>query len=764
MKHTKNILGTMLLTAMAVVATSCVDDSKLLFAVDKPASIAGREYLDEYDVLKSYVNSSANPDFKLGIALAANDYIEGGLVTRLTNANFHEMTAGNAMKYASVVRDNGTMNFETVDKFVTAAKAGGITIYGHTLAWHSQQNNKYLNGLIADKELEVDPNDANNFIKYICGEAGANSWDKQAIYTLPTNLDKDAAYTFKVDIKASSACQCGLWPIWEASPNKNEWGGSNDVQYLEEKAIGTEWLTYEWNFTAQFSHDKLQFVFGKHGGTISFDNFVLVKDGTDANLISNGDFAEASTTGWGNNWQGPSFEIASESAGPASWWTDLLTNGDAEGDDVSCFYATEQGLGGPKAVTIGGAGTGADGVGRAFVVQSANNPPETHSTQFFVKVPQYLMAGDKYQFTMKYKAEKAASSSSQSHNNPGGYIHWQMLSPNPSFTTEWQEKTWVGTISSDQANGNNNPDGMNTIAFNLAEFGEANTYYFDDIKFEIEESGNTIPLTPEEKKEILTLAMGDWVKGMMETCNGYVTAWDVVNEAISGRDAGDGYYGLWSASTVSEEDAKNNFYWQDYLGDLDYVRTTIKFAREYFAQYGGNPSDLKLFINDYNLESDWDDNKKLKSLIKWIERWEEDGVTKIDGIGTQMHVSYYANAETQKSKEDHVVQMYELMAATGKLIKISELDMGYVDENGKSVKAADMTEEQHKAMAEYYKFIVGKYFEIIPAAQQYGITQWCMTDSPTGSSWRGGEPVGLWDLNYNRKPAYAGFADGLAGK
>ena len=101
MKHTKKILGTMLLTAAAVVATSCVDDSKLLFSVEKPTSIADMEYLNAYDALKTYVNSSANPDFKLGIALAANDYIAGGLVTRLANSNFHDMTAGNAMMYAS---------------------------------------------------------------------------------------------------------------------------------------------------------------------------------------------------------------------------------------------------------------------------------------------------------------------------------------------------------------------------------------------------------------------------------------------------------------------------------------------------------------------------------------------------------------------------------------------------------------------------------------------------------------------------------------
>ena len=74
--------------------------------------------------------------------------------------------------------------------------------------------------------------------------------------------------------------------------------------------------------------------------------------------------------------------------------------------------------------------------------------------------------------------------------------------------------------------------------------------------------------------------------------------------------------------------------------------------------------------------------------------------------------------------------MFEILAKSGKLVKVSELDMGYVDESGTTVLTKDMTEEQHKAMAEYYKFIVKKYFEIIPVAQQYGITQWCATRCP----------------------------------
>ena len=63
------------------------------------------------------------------------------------------------MKYASVVADDGTMNFGTVRDFVGAATEAYLEVYGHTLCWHEQQNVKWLNSLIADKTVEIDPNE-----------------------------------------------------------------------------------------------------------------------------------------------------------------------------------------------------------------------------------------------------------------------------------------------------------------------------------------------------------------------------------------------------------------------------------------------------------------------------------------------------------------------------------------------------------------------------------------------------------------------------
>ena len=307
-------------------------------------------------------------------------------------------------------------------------------------------------------------------------------------------------------------------------------------------------------------------------------------------------------------------------------------------------------------------------------------------------------------------------------------------------------------------------EGSGHVLFQTGDF--VGDIYVESVK--ITHRGKVRELTAEEKRDTLIWAMDHWIEGVMTATDGFVKAWDVVNEALSGADGDrDGIYDLQSYRNNNISDPSNvqngTFYWQVYMGDLEYVRTAVKSARKHFK---GDPSELKLFINDYNLESDWDDNAKLKSLIKWIEKWEADGETYIDGIGTQMHISCYQDAGLQKNAEDHIVKMFQLMANTGRLCRVSELDMGYVRGSNKwggSLQTNQVTAAEHQKMADFYEFILRKYFEIVPPAQQYGFCQWCTTDAPSNSGWRANEPVGIWTLNYaQRKAAYKGFAQGLA--
>lgn len=742
------------------VLGSCADWDDWKYDVEKPQTIAQYEYLNDYAPLKEYLDRNAHPGFKVSAALGVDEFNQQGPLFRLAAHNFDEIVAGNAMKMASCVNDQGVMDFSKVSSFVSAAEDAGLTVYGHALAWHAQQPSKYLKGLIADKPIPEAPGGGNQYIRYTTDKAGSNPWDNQATCKLATPLEKGGAYTFSMKVKASQDCDLDFWPIWNASSNKNEWGGSNDVQYLPAKKVSTEWTTVTWTFNADFPHDMLQFCFGKLGGSIDFDDVKLVKDGTETNLVANGDFAKDDISAWGNNWQGPSFAI-------------------------------KQGF-----------GTSASG---NFCIKytTTKDGANTWDHQAVYTLPNALKKGAKYVLTMKLKASSAVEfafwpiwDASPNKNEWGGSNDVQYCEAK-NLTTDWKTYTWEFTADFTH----------DKLQFCFGKMKKGESVYMDDITlvkegtednlvangdfaqnatagwasnwqgpdFKCEKYGNGIPLTPKEKSDTLTWAMNKWISGMMQATGGKVKAWDLINEAISGGGNVNGFYALQTEAT--SEHNPQDFYWQDYFTPEMYGPIVEKAARDaYAAVEGTNPADLKLFINDYNLESDWDNNHKVESLVYWIGVWEKKGQelgwnTKIDGIGSQMHISYYEDPKTLESKKKAIQNMLKIMVKSKKLVRISEIDMGYVDKDGNDVTTAQLEKlpidervAKEKAMAEYYKWIIEQYFEIVPVDKQYGICQWCLTDSPTNSGWRPGQPVGLWNLNYQRKPAYGGFADGLANK
>lgn len=529
-------------------------------------------YLDGYKALKEYIDYSKYPNFKLGAGTTVNTYVSNSTYKSMIDNNFTETVAGNAMKMASCVDGNGNMNFTNVKKYVEAAAKGGINVYGHTLAWHSQQPKTWLLKLLADKKVE------------------------------------------------------GGEEVWVTAANKD---------FLSDKTVGWKATESEWGYSISFS-------------------------------------------------------------------------------------------------SING-----------LVVKTTQSYP--WQVQFVPMSDIALTSGKTYTMTMTVKG----SGSGKLDGRVGDWGGGANFSLN--FNTEWNDVQVEVKPTMDN----------NFILLHVPNY--VGDVYIKNIKFEGYE-GETRPLTQEERHDTLVWAMDKWIKGMMEACDGKVKAWDLVNEAISGGDNDkDGYYDLQHSDGYNSgtwDVGGDAFYWQDHMGDLEYIRQACRLARKY------GPEDLVLFINDYNLESDWDDNKKVKSLINWIKKWEADGVTKIDGIGTQMHISCFENNTHLNNIKKHITKMFQLMANSGKLVRVSELDMGYVRGSnrwGASSKTADLTEAEHKKMADFYEWIIKEYFRIIPPEQQWGICQWCTTDAPANSGWRGGEPVGIWDLNYYRKHVYAGFVRGLNG-
>lgn len=702
----------------AMLLASCADHFDQNFETVRPDKEAQYGYLEQYDALKEYIKD--RPNFHLGIGTTVDEYNKKELVYALTNSNFNETVAGNAMKMASCVADDGSMNFDKVSEYVKNATDAGLSVYGHTLAWHAQQPNKYLNQLIADKELPPSSN-VTRCLVIKNAEAGGH-WAAQLYF--PAQLSQGKKYVFTMNAKATAPFDLILW------------GAPGDAG-LGSISVGTQWNEYTVEFTPTANYENFVFAAGKLGGELDIKSLSLCEEGSTNNLIVNGDIKGD--------------EVPCNK--PYSYHKVTTEIKEVAESQVVEIPVSVGHLTFDDGKNLGG--WGMDNAPKIVngVCEVGNNAAKANPWDSQVNYePGFAFENGKaYHLKMKIKGSVAGEFGAV-FQNPDGYKGCGDF-PTIKVTTDWEEVDVTTTCNGDNAL---------RLLLNIGKY--AGTLYIDDFEVYYTKSSNTIPLTDEEKKEALTPVLQNWIYGMMEATEGKVKAWDVVNEALSGEDKdGDGKFDLQSAKrgNVSADDAKNNFYWQDYLGDIDYVRTAVAAARKGFADAGGNPEELKLFINDYNLESDWDQNGKLKSLIKWIKDWEADGVTKIDGIGSQMHISCYGNPQTQEAKKNAIENMLKLMAESGKLVRISELDMGYVDANDKEVKTADMTEEQHKEMRALYEFVVKKYLELIPENQQWGICQWCATDSPANSGWRAGLPTGLWDSDYYRKHTYGGFAAGF---
>lgn len=696
------------------------------------------DYLKDYAPLKNYIDYDKYPNFKLGGAIIVDDYLNNSTVAGMINDNFTETVAGNAMKMSSCVNGNGGMDFSKVKRFVSATEKAGINLYGHTLAWHSQQPNGWLRSLIKDKPAVPFENPDTMVLMTV----GAKDFRSQQ--NVGWTADK-GQFGFSLNFSNTDGLNI------HTTKKVNSW----EVQFVAYSDIPTEagktyTFTYEIKATGDGTmHSKLG----------------------DWGTGSNTDFSFTS------DWKEVKVDYKSPIDNPFL----LLQCGDFVGDIYIRKIKVED--------TVGAMKIAEDR--RCLKVEATAKQSDVWDNQFWIIPTASFTSGQSFEFSADVRADKPAKASTQLHNEPGNYVDYNALG-DINFGTEWKTVKATGKFVK----------GGKSIAFNLNELADANTYYFDNISLKIggeeklvngnfddddvssfkmkKDRGGVIPAeieqmdfylqlpqktprTKEEKLEILSGAMEKWIKGMMEACEGKVKAWDVVNEAISGGgNDGQGNYTLQHSSGFNGDATwdvgGDSFYWQDHMGDLEYVRTAVKYARQY------GPEDIKLFINDYNLESDWDGNQKVKSLINWIKKWEADGTTYIDGIGTQMHLSYYENAGTLNSKKNAITNMFKLMAASGKLVRVSEFDMGYVDAGGKDVPTGQMTEQQHQNMADYYEWILKEYFRLVPPEQQWGICFWCPTDSPANSGWRANTPVGIWtNGTMYRKHAYAGVVRGLGG-
>ena len=777
--------------ASAMLLTGCDDQ---IMQWGKPADhadvtkaeipLAVKEVIANYDNIKDYAQQYT-PNMKIGIGMGADLYAnnENG-EGDLANANYQVFTPGNAMKNDAIMGNSGSLNFATVDKLL-AALDGNMQLYGHNFFWHTQQNQTYLKSLIAPTLVVESDGDVANVLSGDASDfnggstggwgswgsnkkdagvvAGAgqdgtaalvlenkgdgNAWEAQCAYDFNDFLEMNKTYVIKFKAKSSSPAG-ELQFQYQNGNTYSSQGGYNNF------TVGTDWQTFQYEFTITKYDDVNRIIlnFGKVGGTYTIDDIQFgLKQEDPMNNVLAGDASdfEGGTTGswgsWGSNKE--SAEVEEGVGYNNSKALALKNKGDGNAWEAQCAYTFDDAL----------------QAGKKYIIQ------------FYAKSSS--AAGE-----LQFQYQNGSTYSSQ-----GGYNTF-------SVGTDWVKCEFTFTPAYDDAN---------RIILNFGKVGA--TYYIDNIKFGLAKDQTSatrgiqyvlarngkarkatragskmyyILKTPAEKQAALEGAMDAWVKGVAEHLaekNVVPYGYEVINEPIADgsnmyRGLSEGAFGgTWTDddgntqydAAPTEDDANGltlnwgsgHWYWGYYVPD--YRVKAFQLARKYL------PADTKLFVNDYNLETS---PKKLEALIKFAKEIDEkNGSPIVDGIGTQMHVTLNCSDNAEKNAANiaelktKVDAMFQTMAATGKLVRVTELDL--------SLGTGTPSSNQYKAQSDAYRMIVESYKANVPEAQQSGITVWSLSDNEAEHEyWLKGQVPNLFDKDYKRKWAYKGFCDGIAGE
>ena len=143
-----------------------------------------------------------------------------------------------------------------------------------------------------------------------------------------------------------------------------------------------------------------------------------------------------------------------------------------------------------------------------------------------------------------------------------------------------------------------------------------------------------------------------------------------------------------------------------------------------------------------------------------MDIWDNNGA-KIDGINAKLSLTFSEDAAKQEANKATLNALLTNLAATGKLIRLSNFDIRYQDATGNSVTAKDITDAQRQQLADYYAYVIQRYMEIIPRDKQAGLCKSNMADT--------GDPVGLWSIDskskdWVRNATYEAFCKALSGQ
>ena len=688
----KKKLMFVVLSAMAAVAVSCGKEDPTPITPPKPdekpvTPEPPAPKVVDYDKY-NLRDLAQKAGLKLGVSFTYGEYRDNAKVADILKRDFAAVTFGNEMKHDVIVQASGAYNFTRAEAMVGWAKACGTELFGHTLGWHSQQQRAFLNNVIANAAANNNASllqrnwnfEAGTLDGYTADgfEAFTSLYDVFAGDYAAKAVSDGATLTVDVALEAGKPYDVSFWAktLGQEGTIKTASGDGQEAQ----TSVTPEWSKYTVTFTiGSVGEFAFRFTASKD---VVLDNIRILGEG-----------------GGGGGGQEPAAEGID--------FENLTAGGAGQLTSSGLFVQVN----GPDHVSV----TGETAHGGSLSLKMDNSSGYAKDSWDIQVVTKSFPVTPGTTYRISWYAKASQTADFQIDIRGDGEVKYRSSTYNqfPKMGADWTYQSLDYTVESGTS-----------LSFAFYGGVEAVTYYIDDIllapatkaaqaSFRAPSFHAGTSLKGELVKDAISYVYRDWVYTMVGHFDVY--GWDVVNETFTD----------WPVEfrTAGNTTGDNVFVWGQYFKSTkDWVDKAFAYATDALARNG---KEAILYLNDYNLETI---DAKRKAYCDYVK-----GNPQVTGVGSQMHLDM-----ATEDLENKIVNSLKDLQATGRIVRISELD----------IKCKDRA-----AQAALYKFIFQKYLEIVPPAQRGGITIWGINDK---DSWVKEEnmPLLYQGVNYVRKPAW----------